>query len=135
MVYDEEAVRRLYLDNKWYEYLKEIDRLFEGIKRSTDCIGAYDEETLVGLIRTVSDQQTICYIQDILILDDYKRQGIGTKLMSIILDKYSDVRQINLMTGMKEYQKAFYERLGFKLFEKDRTIGYTYQQGIPEKGD
>ncbi len=128
LIYNEEQIKNLYLDNQWYAYTNDIDSLFTGIKNSTECLVAYDQETLVGLIRTVSDKETICFIQDILVLNDYKRRGIGTRLMKVILDKYTRVRQIVLMTGTEEYQRLFYESLGFVIFKKSGTVGYTYNR-------
>lgn len=128
IVFDEQQIKNLYLENQWYAYTNDIDMLYNGIKNSTDCIGAYEGDILAGLIRTVSDLQTICYIQDILILDAYKKQGIGTKLMKIILDKYSHVRQINLMTGIEDFQRSFYESFGFVPFEKVQAVGYTFKR-------
>ena len=85
-----------------------------GIANSLDVISAWDEEKLVGLIRTIGDKETIIYIQDILVLKEYKRQGIGRHLMEQILEKYQDVRQIILLTDSEPEQKYFYESIGME---------------------
>ncbi len=84
------------------------------IENSLDVISAWDGDILIGLIRTIGDGETIIYIQDILVLKAYKRQGIGRQLMNQILDKYLDVRQIILLTDSANEQKAFYESMGMK---------------------
>jgi ribosomal protein S18 acetylase RimI-like enzyme len=102
--------------------------LLKGIRQSLYAYAAYDNERLVGLIRVVGDGMTIIYIQDILILPDYQRQGIGRTLMNHILEKYQDVRQIILTTDLTEEQQAFYETLGFVKYESLKLQGYYYKR-------
>lgn len=59
---------------------------------------AWDENKLVGLIRIIGDGETIIYIQDILVLREYQRQVIGSKLLETILDEYNNVSQKVLLT-------------------------------------
>lgn len=76
-------------------------------------IGAYHGEKLVGIIRAVGDGASIVFIQDILVLPEYQRQGIGTALLKAILEKYSHVYQTELMTDNTEKTIGFYRSLGF----------------------
>ncbi len=128
LIFDKDQIRNLYLDNEWYAYTKNEENLFNGIKNSTDVFAAYDNQLLVGLIRTISDQETICYIQDILVLKEYQRKGIGKKLINIILDKYKNVRQIVLMTDNNNNTNEFYKRVGLIPFESIDCIGYTLKK-------
>ena len=107
-------ISALYSDARWTNYTKDMPKLIRGIANSLDVISAWHDEKLVGLIRTIGDKETIIYIQDILVLRDYKRQGIGRKLMKQILDKYQDVRQILLITDSETEQKYFYESMGME---------------------
>lgn len=128
LIFDEKQILNLYLDNQWLAYTSNPKELFEGIKNSLDCIGAYDNNLLTGLIRTVGDGLTIIYIQDILILKSYQRQGVGKELMNYILDKYKNVRQILLTTDNQEASKKFYETLGYKEYSKINLVGYFYKK-------
>ena len=128
LLFDELAIKNLYLDNEWYTYTNDIEQLYKGIKNSTDKIGAYDNNSLVGLIRTVSDQQTICYIQDILILKSYQRKGIGKVLMKMIFDKYPHVRQIVLMTDNNLSTIEFYKNIGMVPYEEVKGIGFILKK-------
>ena len=85
----------------------------EEITNSLCVIGAYDNEKLVGIIRAVGDGLTIVFIQDIIIQPEYQRKGIGTKLLKAVMDKYSDVYQMELLTDNTEKTKAFYRSVGF----------------------
>lgn len=129
LILDRNQIMNLYLDNKWYAYTNDVEALLKGIQHSTDAIGAYDGETLVGLIRTVSDKTTVCHIQDILILDSHKHQGIGTALMKIILDQYKDVRQVILMTDINDLRSnQFYQKLGMVEYIEKDCIGYIVKK-------
>ena len=76
-------------------------------------LGAYDSDQLVGVIRTVGDGQTIVFVQDIVVLPEYQRKGIGTKLLKAVMDKYKDVYQVELLTDNTDKTKAFYRSVGF----------------------
>lgn len=125
LIIDEKQIEKLYLDNGWYAYTNDLEGLMNGIKNSMDKIGAYENDELVGLIRTIGDKTTICYILDILILDTHKKQGIGTKLMDIIFEKYKDVRQVLLITDLgDERSNSFYKKIGMVEFKDLDCIGY-----------
>ena len=128
LLFDEQAIINLYLDNEWFSYTNQKELLFEGIKNSLDVIAVYDNDVLVGLIRTVGDSNTIVYIQDILVLKRYQRQGIGRKLMTMIIEKYPHVRQICLMTDESERSKKFYESLGLVNYAEQNTVGYIVKK-------
>ncbi len=129
LVVDRINIKNLYLDNKWYFYTNDFDGLIKGIQNSTDVIGAYDGELLVGFIRTISDQTTICYIQDILVLDSHKHQGIGTTLLTMIFDKYSSLRQVVLMTDISDTRSnQFYKKLGMVEYKDKDCVGYILKR-------
>ncbi|WP_353894012.1 GNAT family N-acetyltransferase [Proteinivorax hydrogeniformans] len=107
-------VLQLYGDVKWSNYTDKPQSLFKGIKNSLEVITAWQDDKLVGLIRAVGDGESILYIQDILVLKDYKRNGIGTELVKRLLAKYPHIRQKVLLTDDSEETRGFYESLGFK---------------------
>ncbi len=110
---NKEELYALYNDAGWTLYTNDIDRLKDAVANSLQTITARSDGKLVGLIRCVGDGKTIIYIQDILVLREYKRCGIGTRLVDIVLKKYHDVRQIVLLTDDTEEVKEFYRSLGF----------------------
>jgi len=122
--YNEAQILNLYNDSNWTSYTNNPRSLFDGIRNSTYTYAAYDEDQLVGLIRIVGDEHTIIYIQDIIVLKSHQRRGIGQKLMSHVLIKYKDVRQIILTTIQSESHKAFYESVGFVPFDSLKLRGY-----------
>ena len=108
-----EEITNLYQSVGWTNYLERIDILEEAYANSLCVLGAYDSDRLVGIIRAVGDGQTIVFIQDIIIQPEYQRKGIGTKLLKAVMDKYSDVYQMELLTDNTEKTKAFYRSVGF----------------------
>ena len=87
--------------------------LEEAYANSLCVLGAYDSDRLVGIIRAVGDGQTIVFVQDIIVLPEYQRKGIGTKLLKAVMEKYKDVYQMELLTDNTEKTKAFYRSVGF----------------------
>ena len=108
-----EEIINLYQSVGWTNYLERIDVLEEACANSLCVIGAYDNEKLVGIIRAVGDGRTIVFVQDIIVLPEYQRKGIGTKLLKAVMGKYHDVYQMELLTDNTEKTKAFYHSVGF----------------------
>lgn len=84
-------------------------------KHSLKILGAYDADKLVGIIRAVGDGYSIVYIQDIIVLPEYQRKGIGTLLLDKILSEYKNVYQKALMTDNTEKNIQFYKSVGFTM--------------------
>ena len=103
----------MYRSVGWTNYLKRVDILQQAYADSLCVLGAYDSDQLVGVIRTVGDGQTIVFVQDIVVLPEYQRKGIGTKLLKAVMDKYKDVYQMELLTDNTDKTKAFYRSVGF----------------------
>ena len=108
-----EEIINLYQSVGWTNYLERISVLEEAYANSLCVIGAYDNEKLVGIVRAVGDGRTIVFVQDIIVLPEYQRKGIGTKLLKAVMDKYHDVYQMELLTDNTEKTKAFYRSVGF----------------------
>lgn len=107
-----EEIVNLYRSVGWTNYLDRVDILERAFAHSLCVLGAYDGDSLVGFIRAVGDGQTIVFVQDIIVLPEYQRWGIGTQLLQAILDKYQNVYQLELLTDNTEKTKAFYRSLG-----------------------
>lgn len=108
-----EKIINLYQSVGWTNYLERTDILEEAYANSLCVLGAYDSDRLVGIIRAVGDGQTIVFVQDIIVLPEYQRKGIGTKLLKAVVEKYNDVYQMELLTDNTVKTKAFYRSVGF----------------------
>ena len=108
-----EEIINLYQSVGWTNYLERFDILEEAYANSLCVLGAYDDDRLIGIIRAVGDGQTIVFVQDIIVLPEHQRKGIGTKMLKAVIDKYKYVYQMELLTDNTEKTKAFYRSVGF----------------------
>ncbi len=111
--YKSSDILPLYEAVGWKFYCKHPDVVEAAYANSLCVLGAYDGEHLVGILRAVGDGLTILFVQDLLVLPQYQRQGIGTGLMKAFLERYPNVYQIELATDHTEKTIAFYKSLGF----------------------
>ncbi len=107
-----EMIFALYKDANWSYYIADKNKLEQAIENSLFIITAWIDNKLVGILRAVGDDLTILYIQDIIVLQSYRRQGIGRLLLEKTIEKYSNVRQIVLMTDETRDMISFYENCG-----------------------
>ena len=57
--------------------------------------------------------QSVLYVQDILVEPGWQRRGVGRALMKAVLERYAHVLQVVLLTDDGPEQLAFYRSLGF----------------------
>lgn len=87
-------------------------------------MAAYENDKLLGIIRVVGDGVTIVFIQDILVFPRVQHKGVGTALLKAVLDRYPEVRQIELTTDNTPKTVAFYRSLGFSEFSEIGCCGF-----------
>lgn len=97
----------------WSAYTKTPTVLHTAITGSSYVVVARRGQRLVGLVRAVSDDATICYLQDVLVLPQEQGKGVGRALVEAVLNRYRAVRKKVLLTDDEPGQRAFYEALGY----------------------
>ena len=112
--YSEAEILPLYQSVGWTAYTDDPDTLREGFEHSLLCLAAYEKDELIGLVRVVGDGHTVALLQDILVHPAHQRQGVGTMLVKAALDRFKDVRQVQLVTDDRPETASFYESLGFR---------------------
>ncbi len=108
-----DEILRLYTQVGWTAYTENMPALEQGYKNSLLALAAYENEELLGIVRVVGDGATVILVQDLLVSPKKQRQGIGTALLKAVLDRYANVRQIQLVTDNTPKTVAFYRSLGF----------------------
>lgn len=103
----------LYESVGWTAYTADPTILRQAVENSSYRVAARDGERLIGLARAISDDATICYLQDVLVHPDHRRSGVGRALVAAVLQRYAHVRQKVLLTDDEPAQRAFYESLGY----------------------
>ncbi|WP_303131632.1 GNAT family N-acetyltransferase [uncultured Olsenella sp.] len=122
--YREDEIQPLYDAVGWTAYTRDPAALRNGFVHSLLVLAAYEGDELLGVIRAVGDGFTIVFIQDVLVYPERQRQGVGTALVEAVLDRYGDVRQIELATDDNEKTKAFYRSMGFRTLSELGCCGF-----------
>ena len=76
-------------------------------------IAVYEKEVLIGYIDCVSNGVTDAYIQDLMVHPDYQRRGVGTELMTIMINYLKQKHIYMISVVFEETLKPFYEKFGF----------------------
>ncbi len=123
-IYHESEILRLYQSVGWTAYADHPELLRKGFENSMLILAAYTGDQLLGIIRTVGDGQTIVFVQDILVFPEHQRKGVGSALLQAVLDRYSHVRQIELVTDNTPKTIAFYKSMGFRKMSEIGCCGF-----------
>lgn len=107
-------VLHLYQAVGWTNYTNQPQMLAQALTHSLAIYLARDGEKIVGLVRLIGDDFSLVFVQDLIVLPSYQRQGIGSALMKQALADYKDVYQVQLATDESEKTLGFYRSLGFE---------------------
>jgi GNAT superfamily N-acetyltransferase len=104
-----------YLSNRSYWAM---GRDIEVVKCSIDnslCFGMYDDSNkLIGFARVLTDNAVFAYIMDLFILEKFRQQGLGKRLMDYIIS-YPDLLNVKRIMLATKDAHGLYERCGFSL--------------------
>ena len=109
-----EDVLHLYQAVGWTNYTHQPEMLEQALSHSLVIYVALDGDAVVGLIRLVGDGFSSVFVQDLIVLPTYQRQGIGSALMKEALEDYKEVYQVQLATEQTEKNVGFYRSMGFE---------------------
>ena len=122
-----EDVLHLYQAVGWTNYTNQPQMLEQALSHSLVIYLALDGDAVVGLIRLVGDGFSSVFVQDLIVLPSYQRQGIGSLLMKEALKDYKDAYQVQLVTEQTERTLGFYRSMGFKTLSTYNCIGMTWE--------
>lgn len=100
----------LYKANRWSS-IQKPQELHQGLLNSHYLVSAWDGGQLVGIGNAISDGYLVVYYPHLLVHPDYQRQGIGTKLMSMLKQHYQGFHMQMLVADNDAI--AFYQKCGF----------------------
>ena len=97
----------------WGAYQEEV--IERSLPNTLYCVCAYHDKRLVGMARVIGDGGMVYYIQDVIVLPDYQRQGIGTLMMDAIMAYIRGHASQNTIIGLMSAvgKEAFYVHYGF----------------------
>ena len=121
-----EDVLHLYQAVGWTNYTNQPQMLEQALSHSLAIYLALDGDTVVGLIRLVGDGFSSVFVQDLIVLPSYQRQGIGSSLMKEALEDFKEAYQVQLATEQTEKNVRFYRSMGFEVLSTYDCIGMTW---------
>ena len=121
-----EDVLHLYQAVGWTNYTNQPQMLEQALSHSLATYLARDGEEIVGLVRLVGDGFSSVFVQDLIVLPSYQRQGIGSDLMKEALGDFKDAYQVQLVTEQTEKNVGFYRSMGFEALSTYDCMGMTW---------
>ena len=109
-----EDVLHLYQAVGWTNYTNQPQMLEQALSHSLVIYLALDGDAVVGLIRLVGDGFSSVFVQDLIVLPSYQRQGIGSSLIKEALEDFKEAYQVQLATEQTEKNVGFYRSMGFE---------------------
>ena len=117
MVHDwpKEQIVELYKSGGWWQDDYDSDGLDALIKGSFAFAIAVDAKTgiAIGMGRAISDGVSDAWLQDIVVLDDYRKRGIGHAIIQKLLDHCVSKGLTWIGLVAEPGTKEFYKPLGF----------------------
>lgn len=118
--FTKEQVQQLFLSVNWMSG-NYPERLYKALMNSSTVLTAWENDSLVGLIRVLDDTEMLAQIHYVLVHPDYQGQGIAGRMIEYIKEKYKDFLYIDAMPENKA-NVPFYEKHGFSVMENSAAI-------------
>lgn len=96
-------------------------RMVEMFENSNLMISARDGNKLVGLIRCLTDHVWYTFLADLAVDPEYKKLGIGKKLIELVREKVGEKTSIILLSVATAME--YYPKVGFT--KDDRAFSIT----------
>ena len=86
-------------------------------------VTAWDGDLLVGVSRCITDWVWSCYLADLAIKSEYKKSGIGKKLIELTKERLGEQSMILLLSVPTAME--YYPKVGFSKEERSFMIPRT----------
>ena len=122
---DQDSLQELFLSVEW-DSGNYPAQLRDAIRTSHRVVTAWDGDKLVGLINAIADDAMNAFIPYTVVKPEYQGQGIGKRLVEIILKEYKDHARRVLIA----YDDVvdFYMKCGFEVGEGRLPMYITHLQ-------
>ena len=122
----EKEIVELYKVGGWWKNSYDSSGIKYLIKGSFAFVVAIDKNTkkAIGMGRLISDGVSDAYIQDTVVLPEYRNKGIGGKIIRTLLEYCLSKGILWIGLIAEPNQDKFYSTLGFKTMEKYIPMKY-----------
>ena len=95
----------------WEDRAKDPERLHAAVEGSRWIVTAWDGSRLVGFCRAFTDGAFSAYVNNVAVLPDYQRRGIGREMLRRLLEGRERIAFVLHADAPKQ---GFYRKLGFE---------------------
>ncbi|MEG3056581.1 MAG: GNAT family N-acetyltransferase [Methanoculleus sp.] len=134
---DREMIASLYMAGGWWDGALDPVGLSALIRGSFAFAVAVERDTgrAVGMGRALSDGVSDAYIQDLVVLPAYRGRGIGTKILSTLLDHCRSAGVTWIALVAEPGTETFYTPLGFQRLEAHTPMRWRPMEWGVRRGD
>jgi N-acetylglutamate synthase-like GNAT family acetyltransferase len=115
-----EQVIELYNNSGLPRPTNDKERIQKMFEHSNLIVTAWDKDILVGVARSITDWVWSCYLADLAVRHDYKKLGIGKKLIELTKEKVGEQSMVLLLSVPSAIE--YYPRVGFSKQESSFII-------------
>jgi len=121
---DLKQIIKIYKTQNWWYNYDNKKRLKKIIKGSHIFIMAKENKKIIAMARVISDKANDAYIQDFAVLPEYRKKGIGKKILEHIIKelKKKNFKWLGLIADKNTIN--FYKKSGFKLMKNFKPMIY-----------
>lgn len=98
----------------------DTERIHKMYEHSNLVVTAWNDETLVGVSRSITDWVWSCYLADLAVHPDYKKSGIGKKLVQLTKEKLGEESMVLLLSVPTAME--YYPKIGMRKEDRAFTI-------------
>ncbi len=101
--------------NEWWTNTRSKEEVIKMLQNTTFVFGIVNKDNeLIAFSRVMSDKVYKAFIFDVIVRQDYRGQGLGEKLIQMVLNhaELKNVKSFELYC--KDEMVPFYEKFGFK---------------------
>ncbi len=128
--WNENQIVNLYKSADWWKECYDPSEINNLINGSFAFVIAVDNKTkkAIGMGRIISDGVSDAYIQDLVVLKQYRKLGIGRKIAKFLLKicKENNLSWVGLIS--EPNQDIFYEKVGFKKMKNHTPMRYRGEE-------
>ncbi|HQO02815.1 MAG TPA: GNAT family N-acetyltransferase [Spirochaetota bacterium] len=107
--------RNLYESTGWVSVKSISDVMLQkAIENSWFCVSVYDDETIIGIGRLISDGALYAFVCDMIVLPLYQRKGIGSTILRMLKEKCNETGFQRVWLFSAPERIEFYVKNGFE---------------------